>query len=74
MFGSNNPRFEQIRMLDALRNIGWRESTLDLVLGKNALTIFRLKEEGMFKLEKFVFLTENYNQMILLTDQLRRGG
>ena len=25
----------------------------------------------MFKLEKFVFLTEHYNQMILLTDQLR---
>lgn len=25
----------------------------------------------MFKLEKFVFLTECYNQMILLTDQLR---
>ena len=37
MFGSNNPRFEQIRMLEALRNIGWRESTLDLVLGENAL-------------------------------------
>jgi len=25
----------------------------------------------MYKLEKFVFLTERYNQMILLTDQLR---
>jgi predicted TIM-barrel fold metal-dependent hydrolase len=37
MFGSNNPRFEQIRMLEALRIIGWRESTLDLVLGENAL-------------------------------------
>lgn len=37
MFGSNNPRFEQIRMLEALRKIGWRESTLDLVLGENAL-------------------------------------
>ena len=38
IFGSNNPRFEQIRMLDAIRNIGWRGSTLDLVLGENALT------------------------------------
>jgi secondary thiamine-phosphate synthase enzyme len=25
----------------------------------------------MFKLEKFVFLTESYNQMIVVTDQLR---
>lgn len=38
MFGSNNPRFEQIRMIEALRGIGWRESTLSLVLGENALT------------------------------------
>ncbi|MDR3576090.1 MAG: amidohydrolase family protein [Anaerolineaceae bacterium] len=38
MFGSNNPRFEQIRMIEALRNIGWRETTLDLILGENALT------------------------------------
>jgi len=37
MFGSNNPRFEQIRMVEALRNIGWRAGTLDLVLGQNAL-------------------------------------
>lgn len=29
MFGSNNPRFEQIRMIEAIKNIGWRESTLD---------------------------------------------
>jgi hypothetical protein len=41
MFGSNNPRFEQIRMIDALRRIGWRESTLELVLGKNALEFLR---------------------------------
>ncbi len=37
MFGSNNPRFEQIRMIEALRNIGWSAKTLELVLGKNAL-------------------------------------
>lgn len=37
MFGSNNPRFEQIRMVEALCKIGWRESTLELVLGRNAL-------------------------------------
>ncbi|MFC7394070.1 amidohydrolase family protein [Scopulibacillus cellulosilyticus] len=37
MFGSNNPRFEQIRMLDALGKIGFRDSTLELIRGKNAL-------------------------------------
>lgn len=36
MFGSNNPRFEQIRMVDALQKLGWRESTLDLVFSENA--------------------------------------
>jgi predicted TIM-barrel fold metal-dependent hydrolase len=45
MFGSNNPRFEQIRMLEALRNMGWRESTLELVLGGNAL-VFLGEERG----------------------------
>lgn len=40
MFGSNNPRFEQIRMahaLDALIRHGYRESTLSLIKGDNAL-------------------------------------
>ena len=37
MFGSNNPRFEQIRMADALTKLGFRESTLELVKGKNAV-------------------------------------
>jgi uncharacterized protein len=37
LFGSNNPRFEQIRMVEAIRQIGWRDSTVDLVLGENAL-------------------------------------
>lgn len=37
MFGSNNPRFEQIRMLEALKELGFRESTLELLLGGNAL-------------------------------------
>lgn len=40
MFGSNNPRFEQIRMahaLDGLLRHGYRESTLDLIKGGNAL-------------------------------------
>ena len=37
MFGSDNPRFEQIRMARALEGIGLRESTLELVKGENAL-------------------------------------
>jgi hypothetical protein len=37
LFGSNNPRFEQIRMVEAIRGMDWRESTVDLVLGENAL-------------------------------------
>jgi uncharacterized protein len=37
MFGSNNPRFEQIRMAEAIQEIGFRESTLELIKGKNAV-------------------------------------
>lgn len=37
MFGSNNPRFEQIRMAQALETLGLRESTLKLIKGENAL-------------------------------------
>ena len=36
MFGSNNPRFEQIRMADAIGRIGLRDSTLSLIRGENA--------------------------------------
>jgi predicted TIM-barrel fold metal-dependent hydrolase len=36
MFGSNNPRFEQIRMANALGTLGFRESTLELIRGGNA--------------------------------------
>ncbi len=37
MFGSNNPRFEQIRMAQAIEELGFRESTLELIKGKNAI-------------------------------------
>ncbi|GHU80433.1 hypothetical protein FACS189468_0250 [Spirochaetia bacterium] len=37
LFGSNNPRFEQIRMAEALGELGFRESTLELIRGINAL-------------------------------------
>ncbi|WP_407926842.1 amidohydrolase family protein [Caproicibacter fermentans] len=37
MFGSNNPRFEQIRMAEAIGRLGLRDSTLDLIRGGNAV-------------------------------------
>ena len=37
MFGSNNPRFEQIRMAKTLEGLGLRESTLELIKGQNAI-------------------------------------
>lgn len=37
MFGSGNPRFEQIRMADAIGKMGFRDSTLELIRSKNAL-------------------------------------
>lgn len=37
MFGSNMPRFEEMRMLNAIREIGLREETIDLITSKNAL-------------------------------------
>ena len=37
MFGSNNPRFEQIRMAQALDGLGLRESTVELIKGGNAI-------------------------------------
>ena len=37
MFGSDNPRFEQIRMAEALGTLGLRDSTLELIRGENAL-------------------------------------
>lgn len=37
MFGSNNPRFEQIRMAQAIAQMGFRDSTLDLIKGENAI-------------------------------------
>lgn len=37
MFGSNYPRFEQRRLAIALDTLGFRDSTLELIKGKNAL-------------------------------------
>lgn len=43
MFGSNNPRFEQIRMVEAIQRLGWRDSTLELVLRENALAFLGVR-------------------------------
>ena len=37
MFGSDNARFVQIRMAEALGTLGLRDSTLELIRGENAL-------------------------------------
>ena len=42
MFGSGNPRFEQIRMADAIGKMGFRDSTLELIRSKNVLDFIGL--------------------------------
>lgn len=37
MFGSNAPRFEQVRMANAITNLGFRDSTIELIKGNNAI-------------------------------------
>ena len=37
MFGSNPPRFEQVRMAKAIIGMGFRDSTIDLIKGRNAM-------------------------------------
>jgi hypothetical protein len=45
MFGSDDPGLEQVRMSRALRNdMPWRASTIDLIMGINALEYLGLKE------------------------------
>ena len=46
MFGSNNPRFEQIRMAETIRKLGFRESTLELICGQNAIEFLGGLPEG----------------------------
>lgn len=46
MFGSGQPRFEQIRMAHALDNLGLRESTVELIKGQNAIDFLGGLEEG----------------------------
>jgi len=46
MFGSNNPRFEQIRMAEAIEKMGFRDSTLDLIRSRNAISFLGGLPEG----------------------------
>lgn len=46
MFGSNNPRFEQIRMAQAIGQLGFRDSTLELIRGQNAIDFLGGLPEG----------------------------
>ena len=45
-FGSNNPRFEQIRMAHAIEEMGFRDSTVELIKGKNAIEFLGELPEG----------------------------
>ena len=44
MFGSNNPRFEQIRMAQAMGRLGLDDDTLGLIMGGNALDFLGIHE------------------------------
>ena len=46
MFGSDNPRFEQIRMAKALDKLGLSQSTLELIKGQNAIDFLGVKDNG----------------------------
>ena len=45
MFGTNDPRFEMIRMSKAIEELGFRESTLELIKGKNAVEFMHYDPE-----------------------------
>ncbi|MBQ5444770.1 MAG: amidohydrolase family protein, partial [Erysipelotrichaceae bacterium] len=46
MFGTNDPRFEMIRMSEAIEHLGFRESTIELIKGKNAIDFMRYDPSG----------------------------
>ena len=45
MFGTNDPRFEMIRMSKAIEELGLRESTIELIKGKNAIDFMHYDPE-----------------------------
>ncbi len=46
MFGTNDPRFEMIRMSEAIEHLGFRESTIELIKGKNAIDFMHYDPSG----------------------------
>ncbi len=46
MFGTNDPRFEMIRMSKAIEELGFRESTIELIKGLNAIDFMHYDPKG----------------------------
>ena len=46
MFGTNDPRFEMIRMSKAIEELGFRESTIELIKGGNAIEFMHYDPKG----------------------------
>ena len=46
LFGSDDPRFEMIRMSKAIEELGFRESTVELIKGANAVEFMHYDPEG----------------------------
>ncbi len=44
MYGSNNPRFRQIRSLAGIKNLPIRKDAMDMILGENALRFLGMEE------------------------------
>lgn len=55
MFGSANPRFEQIRLADAVQNLGLRDSTVELIKSKNAYEFLKGINSDDKRGENFVY-------------------
>ena len=46
MFGTNDPRFEMIRMSKAIEELGFRDSTIELIKGQNAIDFMHYDPKG----------------------------
>ena len=46
MFGTDDPRFEMIRMSKAIEELGFRESTIELIKGQNAIDFLHYEPKG----------------------------
>ena len=46
MFGTDDPRFEMIRMSKAIEELGFRQSTVELIKGGNAIEFLHYDPEG----------------------------